>query len=109
MFEDDEQLKAFFQVAGEFSLLKIDEDNLDMINPQANDDPELNSKIADHYIIQLSNNFIPKWIIPLDKFFDYNDVPRNPPSISPEDDIKEINSGTQEQVKNIKISTSLTP
>jgi len=80
-----------------------------MLNPQAVDDSKLNSKIADHDIIQLSNNFIPKGLIPLEKLFDYNDVSRNPPSISPEDDIEEINIGTQEQVQNIKISTSLAP
>ena len=65
MFEDDEELKSFLQLVGEFSLLQIDEENLDMVNPQADDDPELNSKIADHDIIQLSNSFIPKGLIPL--------------------------------------------
>ena len=94
VFEDDEQLKSFLQLVGEFSLLQIDEDNLDMVNPQVVDDPELNSKIVDHDIIKLSNNFIPKGLIPLEKLFDYNDVPQNPPSISPEDDIEEINIGT---------------
>lgn len=88
MFEDDKQLKYFLQLVVEFSLLQIDKDNLDMVNPQATNDPELNSKIADHDIIQLSNNFIPKGLIPLEKLFDYNDVPRNPPSISPKDDIE---------------------
>ena len=83
MFEDHEQLKSFLHLVGDFSLLQIDEDNLDMINPQAVDDSELNSKKVDHDIIQLSNNFIPKGLIPLEKLFDYNDVPRNPPSISP--------------------------
>jgi len=65
VFEDDEELKSFLQLVGEFSLLQIDEENLDMVNPQADDDPELNSKIADHDIIQLSNSFIPKGLIPL--------------------------------------------
>ena len=75
VFEDDEQLKSFLQLVHEYSLLKIDEDNLDMVNPQVFDDPELNSKITDHDIIQLSNNFIPKGSIPLEKLFDHNDVP----------------------------------
>jgi len=51
VFEDDEQLKSFLQLVGEFSLLQIDEDNLDMLNPQAANDSELNPKIADHDII----------------------------------------------------------
>jgi len=75
VFEDDKQLKYFLQLVYEFCLLQIDEDNLDMVNPQANDDSDLNFKIADHDIIQLSNNFIPKGLIPLEKLFDYNDVP----------------------------------
>lgn len=90
MSKENEKIKSLLQVVGEFSLPQIDEDNLEMSNPQANDDPELNSKIADHDIIQLSNNFIPKGLIPLEKLFDYNDVPRNPTSISPEDENEEI-------------------
>jgi len=59
-----------------------------MVNPQVANDLKLNSKIAYHDIIQLSNNFIPKGLIPLEKLFNYNYVPQNPPSISPEDDIE---------------------
>ena len=65
--------------------------------------------MVDHDIIQLSNNFIPKDLIPLEKLFDQNDVLRNPQSISSEDDIEDINIGTDEDIKKIKICASLGP
>ena len=39
-------------------------------------------------LVRLGYNFIPKCIVPLEKLFDQNDIPRNPLSISPEDDIE---------------------
>ena len=57
----------------------------------------------------MSNNFIPKGLIPLEKLFDQNDVLQNPQSISSQDDIKEINIGTNDDIKNIKICASLDP
>ena len=55
----------------------------------------------------MSNKFIPKGLIPLEKLFDQNDVFRNPQSISSQDDIEEINIGTNDDIKNIKICASL--
>lgn len=60
-----------------------------------------------HNIIQLSNNFITKGLVPLEKLSDQNDVPRNPLSISPEDDIEESKIGVDENIKNIKICAYL--
>lgn len=74
-----------------------------------NDTSNFKTQIANHDIIQLFNNFIPKRLIPLEKLFDQNDVLRNPHSISLEDDIEEINIGTDEDIKNIKICASLDP
>jgi len=57
----------------------------------------------------LSNNFIPKGLIPLEKLFDQNDVLRNPQSISPQDDIEEVNIGTNDDIRSLKIYASLDP
>lgn len=57
----------------------------------------------------MSNNFIPKGLIPLENLFDQNDVLRNSQSISSQDDIEEINIGTNDDIKNIKIYASLDP
>ena len=69
IFEDDEQLKSFLQVIDEFYVLQIEEDNSD--SKEATQDKEnskLKSKVVDHDIIQLSNNFIPKGLVSLDFF-----------------------------------------
>lgn len=74
-----------------------------------NDTSYFKNQVANHDIIQLSNNFIPKGLIPLERLFDQNYVLWNPQSISLEDDIEEINIGTNEDIKNIKLCASLEP
>jgi len=41
--------------------------------------------------------------------FDQNDVHKNPQSISPQDDIEEVNIGTNDDIRSIKICASLDP
>ena len=66
IFEDDEHLKSFLQVIDDFSFLQIDEDRTETNeNTNENDSSNFNSKISNHDIIQLSNNFIPIGLIPL--------------------------------------------
>lgn len=70
IFEDDEHLKSFMQIVDQFSFLQIDEDRSEINeNTRENDTSYFNSKIDDRDIIQLSNNFIPKGLIPLEFFF----------------------------------------
>ena len=103
-------MKFFLQLVDQFSFLQIDEDRSQINeNTSKNDTSDFNSKIYYHNIIQLSNNFIPKGLIPLEKMFDQNYVLRNPQSISSEEDIEEINIGTNDDVKSIKICASLDP
>ena len=98
------------QVINDFSFLQIDEDRTETNeNADWNDTSDFKTQISNHDIIQLSNNFIPKGLIPLEILLDQNDVLRNPQSISSEDDIEEINIGTDEDTKNIKICASLDP
>lgn len=75
IFEDDEHLKSFLQVVDKFSVLQIDENRYEISeNTSENDTSDFISKNFDHDIIQLSNNFIPKGLIPLEILFDQNDV-----------------------------------
>lgn len=75
IFEDDEHLKSFLQVIDDFSFLQIDEDRTKINeNADINDTSDFKTQIANHDIIQLYNNFIPKGLIPLEKLFDQNDV-----------------------------------
>jgi len=109
IFEDDEQLKTFLQVINEFSNMKIEEDKKD-VQESNHQSPEtsFNPKILYHDIIQLSNNFIPKGLVPLEKLFDNNDVSKNPLFNSPEEEIRECNIGTLNDVRNVKLSSTLT-
>ena len=103
-------MKSFLQVVDQFSVLEIDEDRSEINeNASENDTSDFSSKIVDHDIIQLSNDFIPKGLTPLEKLFDQNDVLRNIESISSEEDIEEINNGTNDHVKSIRICACLDP
>ena len=67
----------------------------------------LTQKIVDHSIIQLSNNFIPKGIVPFQNLFDHNGVPKNPLSNSLEENFEIYNIGNSEEIINVKIFASL--
>jgi len=58
------------------------------------DDPE---------IFNLKNNFFPKGLVPLEYFFDSNDVARKPKMKPLRVYIKECNIGTEEKPKLIKL------
>lgn len=78
VFEDDEHLKNFLQEIDEFLALHIEEEQID--ESKSNEDNhtlKLEQKIAGHNIIQLSNNYIPKRLVLLEKIFDHNDVSKN--------------------------------
>ena len=81
----------------------------DLEATQDKENSKLKSKLVDHDIIQLSNNFISKGLVPLEKLFDQNDFPKNLFFASPKNDIEDTIIGTDEKIKNIKICASLTP
>jgi hypothetical protein len=66
------------------------------------------NKIADHQIIQLPSNHIPKGLIPLERLFDGNDVAVKGRVSGDEADTAECNIGTPEEPKFVKLSRSLT-
>jgi len=55
-------------------------------------------------ILNLKNNFLPKGLVPLEDLFDSNDVARKPKMEPLRADIKEVNIGTKDKPKLIKIS-----
>jgi hypothetical protein len=69
VFEDDLEIKMFLETVDEFSALHINQDLDFEINPHA--DVFLN-KIANHHIVQLPSNHIPKGLVPLERLFDIN-------------------------------------
>jgi ribonuclease HI len=67
VFEDDLELKNFLENVDEFSALHIDQDHDSEINPHAD---IFFNKIANHHIMQLYSNHIPKVLVPLEILFD---------------------------------------
>ena len=104
VFEDDFEIKIFLENVEEFSALHIDQDHGDTKSPHA--DIFLN-KIADHKIVQLPSNHIPKGLVPLERLFDRNDVVVKVKGSSEEADVTECNLGTEENPKYVKLSSSL--
>lgn len=71
VFEDDAELTRFLGVMDEFADLQIDIENE---NEEEDSKPKLRNRFGSHEIIQLSTNRIPKGLVPLEFFFDHNDV-----------------------------------
>jgi ribonuclease HI len=94
VFEDDSELERFLQSVDEFSALHIDQD------PDLEGDPrpeEFLNKIANHQIIQLPSNHIPRGLVPLERLFDGNDVPVKGKVSNEDADTTECNIGSQEE------------
>jgi hypothetical protein len=104
VFEDDLELKKFLETVDEFSALHIDQDHDSEITPHA--DVFLN-KIANHHIVQLPSNHIPKGLVPLERLFDENDVAVKGKVSTDDADITECNLGTEKDPKYVKLSSSL--
>jgi ribonuclease HI len=105
VFEDDLEIERFLQSVDEFSALHIDQD------PDTEESPHPEvflNKIANHQIIHLPNNHIPRGLIPLERLFDGNDVAVKGRVSDKDDDTAECNIGTPEEPKFVKLSSSLT-
>ena len=105
VFEDDLEIQNFLQTVDEFSALHIDQDP----DPEGEPHPEVfANKIANHQIIQLPSNHIPRGLVPLERLFDKNDVSIKGGVSSKDADIAECNIGMQDEPKFVKLSSSLT-
>jgi ribonuclease HI len=105
VFEDDQEIEKFLQSIDEFSAVHIDED------PDEEPDhhpEELLNKVADHQIIQLPSNHIPRGLIPLEILFNRNDVSVKGRISGDDADTTECNIGTSEEPRLVKLSKSLT-
>jgi hypothetical protein len=104
VFEDDLEIIKFLESVDEFSALHIDQDHDSESNPHA--DVFLN-KIANHHIVQLPSNHIPKGLVPLEILFDGNDVAVKFKGSTDDVDVSECNIGTEKDPKFVKLSSSL--
>ena len=74
----------------------------------SSDDPFQN-QIVGRDVIQLENNIIPKRLVPPKKLFDENDVAKNPKITASKEDMEECNIRTEEDLKMVKLSETLSP
>jgi len=86
----------------------VGEEHIDEIKSiEDGQNSHLEYKIVDHDIIQLSNNYIPKGLVPLQKLFDHNNVSKNSLLNSQQENGEDYIIGTSQEIKNVKISASL--
>ena len=86
VFEDDQQLRIFLEVIDEFSsthiyiYIYIEEyiKHGEEVDDIVQDDTCFNNHIESRKVLQLKNDFIPKYLIPLEKLYDQNYMPTNP-------------------------------
>jgi ribonuclease HI len=107
VFEDDQEIEKFLQSIDDFSASRIDEERDPDEKPDSRPE-ELLSQVADHQIIQLPSNHIPRGLIPLERLFNGNDVSVKGRVLGDDADITESNIGTSEEPKYVKLSKSLT-
>jgi ribonuclease HI/uncharacterized small protein (DUF1192 family) len=105
VFEDDQEIEKFLQSIDHFSASHIDEDP----DEEPNRHPgELLNKVADHQIIQLPSNHMPRGMVPLERLFDGNDVVIKGRIAGDDADTTECNIGTSEEPRLVKLSRGLT-
>ena len=75
VLHDDEEIKRFLELTGEFSTSQIDQDEDTRVS-HANFC--FQNTISNHDIIELKWNFIPKCIIHLERIFSNNDIVLKP-------------------------------
>jgi hypothetical protein len=110
VFEDDQQIKKFLEMIDEFSTTHIDQEddqNNEQINQNSHPDPKLQDMIANHKMMVLRNNQIPKGLVPLEKLFDKDDIVVKPIVHPQKEEVEDHNIGTEQEPRYIKLSKFL--
>ena len=76
---------------------------------EADGQQEYVKNICGKEILQLKGNSIPRGLVPLEKLFDPNDVAKEPHLVPSCADVGDVNIGTKDHPKVIKIARSLSP
>jgi len=99
-FWDDNEINAFLENEGKFKNAFIDD---------VCDSDEQDIEVNQMEVLQLKNNIIPRGLIPLNQLFDQNDVVRNPTLVPMKKGVEDVNLGTTDQPKLVKLSKTLSP
>ena len=70
-------------------------------------EPCINDSIADHKIVELKGNFIPKGLVPVERLFSKDDTLLKPTLQTNEDNVMDYNIGSEAEPKMIRMSKSL--
>jgi ribonuclease HI len=110
VFEDDEQLRKFLESLDEFSETYNDQENQNdpfWIMQEGEDAKEFHDKIADHRMLVLKNNQIPKGLIPLERLFNKDDMPSKTTLQPQPEEVEDCNIGTVDNPRMVKLSKFL--
>ena len=98
VFQDDEGIDEFLQNEGKFKDTSIDVEY---------DDGEVDIEVNLMEVLQLKENVIPKGLIPLEELFDQDDVAWKPSLVPTEKGVEDVNIGSTENPKTVKLSKAL--
>jgi hypothetical protein len=104
VFEDGVELTKFLTVIDEFSYLQIDLENE---HDEEDEKRKLRSKIGAHEIVQLSNNQIPKGLVPLESLFDNNDVAVKLEKKEEDSNVFQFNVANEQDPKYVNLASHL--
>ena len=112
VFEDDDHIESFLTLSGEYENMVIDEEKEgleieEIPIEESQDDKELLTYFGDKEIIQLKNNSFPNGLVPLEEFFDHNDVAKTPMVVLSKTEVEDFNIRTTKDPKLVKISKNL--
>lgn len=100
VFWDDNEINAFLQNEGKFEDNSIDGD-------YDTDEQEIEANRMD--VLQLKDNVIPRGLIPLEELFDQDNVARKPSLVPTDKGVEDVNLGTADKPKFVKLSKELSP
>jgi ribonuclease HI len=112
VFEDDEQLRKFLESIDEFAETHADQENQNdpvWIMQEGEDPQEFHDKIANHRMLVLKNNQIPKGLIPLERLFNQDDIPLRSTLQPQPEEVEDCDIGTKENPRLVKLSKYLSP
>ena len=100
VFQDDDEIDEFLQNKGKFKDTSIDLEY---------DDGEVDIEVNQMEVLQLKDNIILKGLIPLEALFDQDDVAWKPSLLPTEKGFEDVNIGSAENPKMVKLSKTLPP
>ena len=109
------KIKSFLELSHEFVNTHIDDEGVDsenLLDVEGDEEGIVEIEKLKRYlwgkdIVQLKSNHIPRGLSPLEKFFDQNDVARDPKVKPAEDVVEDKNIGTEDNPKIVRLSKKL--